>query len=191
MWALSRRASNSATRGFCPVFQPGCDSKVLPYNYRVKVIATLYGSNPKTLSQDFPIQVIDNVPPTLTYFGVTKNVLGPGGGSTEVIVRASDNDMIYWPKVTVTYPDGRQYTYQAGLKSGTYSSGEFQASIPLPANNTRAEVVYKLSGLLIDKSGNKTTTQTLTVKVSSIASRVAPTTIQPNIQVPAQRLPLR
>ena len=71
------------------------------------------------------------------------------------------------------------------------TAGEFQAAIPLPANNTRADAVYKLSGLLIDKSGNTTTTQTLTVKVSSIVSRVAPTTIQPNIQVPAQRLPVR
>jgi len=168
------------------------ENKVLPYNYNVKVIATLYGGNPpKTCSQTFSLQVIDNVPPSLTYFGVTKNVLGAGGGSTDVIVKASDNDMMYWPKITVTYPDGKQYTYQAVLKSGSYSSGEFQAAIPLPANNTRADAVYKLSGLLIDKSGNKTTTQARTVKVSSIVSRVAPTTIQPGIQVPAQRLPVR
>ncbi len=139
--------------------------------YNPKVIATLYGSNPQTLSKIFPLQVIDNLPPTLTYFGVTKNLLGSQGGNTDVIVRASDNGLLRYPQITVTYPDGTNRTYYAGLTSGSYSGGEFKATIPLPANNTKTDLVYKLSGVLLDTAGNKTTCPTLTIKVSSIVAR--------------------
>jgi len=47
-----------------------------------------YGANSQRIDfTPFPLQVIDNVPPTLTYFYVVNKTISSQGGKTDVILR--------------------------------------------------------------------------------------------------------
>ena len=172
-----------------------------PGTYNVSVSAMTYGTaSQNTGPKLFPLQVIDNIPPTLTFFDVTNRLISYQGGKTNVIVKVSDNGLLRLPQITVTSPDGTQWRYVAGLKSGTYTNGEFQATVTLPANNKNTDVIYKLNGVVQDTAGNTVTCPTRIITVSRIPTRI-PTetqdsqgsrvTTQPNIQKPVQRIPAK
>lgn len=172
-----------------------------PGTYNISVAAMTYDSTSQnTGPKPFPLQVIDNIPPTLTSFDVINKFISYQGGQTDVIVKASDNGLLRLPQITLTSPDGRtQWRYVAGLKSGTYSNGEFQAMVPLPANNTDTDAVYKLNGMVQDTEGNMVTCPTRMITVSKMPARI-PTgtqstgtrvTTQPNIPKPVQRVPIK
>ena len=142
-------------------------------NISVSTIA--YGSAAQTVGpQVFPLQVVDDVPPTLTYFDLTSKTIGFLGGKTTMVVRASDNGLLRFPQITVTNPDGSQTRYYAGVTSGTYSNGEFQATITLPANGTAADVVYKVGGVLLDTAGNTVTCPSRTITVTAAPAHIPP-----------------
>jgi hypothetical protein len=171
-----------------------------PSTYNVSVSAMTYGANNQNTGPKlFPLQVIDNIPPTLTFFDVTNKLISYQGGKTDVIVKVSDNGLLRLPQITLTSPDGTQWRYVAGLKSGTYTNGEFQATVTLPANNKNTDVIYKLNGVVEDTAGNKVTCPTRIITVSKIPTRIPTTqdsqgsrvTTQPNIKQPVQRIPAK
>ncbi|GEM_PF-4017569 len=177
----------------------GTATKLGTYNVGVSAIA--YGTNAQnTGTKLFPLQVVDNISPTLTFFDITNRFISYQGGKTDIIIKASDNGLLRLPQITVTSPEGAQWRYIAGLKSGTNSNGEFLATVTLPANNQNTDVVYKLNGIVQDTSGNTITSPTRFITVSKIPIKIQPQTKnsqgvdmnrQPAVQKPVQRFPAR
>jgi len=175
----------------------GAATKIGTYNVNVSAIA--YGTNAQnTGSKLFPLQVIDNIPPSLTFFDVTNKLISYQGGKTDIIVKVSDNSLLRLPQITVISPEGVQWHYVAGLKSGTNTNGEFLATVTLPANNKNTDIVYKLNGIVQDISGNTVTCPTRFITVSRTPIQIQPQnqnsqglrmTTQPTIQKPVQRFP--
>lgn len=176
----------------------GTPTKVGTYN--ATIIATTYGAAFQTTDRRFPVQVIDNVPPALTFFDVATRAIGSQGGKTDVVVKASDNGALKLPEITVTAPNGSQTHYVAGLKSGTYGNGEFVASISLPANTTAADIVYKVSGAVQDTEGNTVVCPTRTIAVNKAPTRIPVGSIdsadkrlniKPAVNLPPPRIPAK